>query len=208
MTDALSPEDALSMTHQTPVPPEPYAPPGNPRVGKSIGDFATGGLQRALDLPNNAVGRALQNPDNMIAMPGVGMVRRLQIAKPVLEALRAKGLTNPQIAEHLGISLPTLERNIANYRIGRGAQPVVRSPTPESELQTLRNKNIGITPERGQWTILPDGTVQRTLAPKLTNTPAIPQSGQPNVKFLEDAIEEPVNVKDLAEYLRIFSHKE
>jgi hypothetical protein len=71
MSDALAigSDDALAMTHQ------PEGPNPVPPIVGSAANFASGGMQRALGLPNNFVGRALQNPDNFAAAPGLGILK-------------------------------------------------------------------------------------------------------------------------------------
>lgn len=57
---------ARTMTHQA---EQPNPVPGTLRAGAKIAaDFATGGLQRALDLPNSAIGELLQSDSANMAM--------------------------------------------------------------------------------------------------------------------------------------------
>jgi hypothetical protein len=107
-------------------------------------NFAGGGLQRALGLPNNAIGEALQNPDNQLAIGGLGKTR--SAAGDVVQALKRRAATS---------GLPDRLKDLKDLN----QESVARlTRTPE--------QGFGVTPQKSDWVTLPDGTMQRLYTGK------------------------------------------
>ena len=99
-----------SMTHQA----------EGPNPAKPILDFASnfagGGLQRALGLPNNFIGRALQNPDNQTALSVITGMPFTASEMSILRQLRAKGAKGPEIAKVLDRPPLAIQNKLRNMR--------------------------------------------------------------------------------------------
>jgi len=129
------------MTHQAeePNPARPYL--------DFARNFAGGGLQRALDLPNNFMGRAIQNPDNIAAL---GMVGKIGSQGLLLESNK---LTN-QIQDLLAL---------------RGARTVKQN----AQLEKLRARanEIDAQLERGTGPVAMPGAMTREVRQQIHNIP-------------------------------------
>jgi hypothetical protein len=182
----LSGADKQSMTHgpEQPNTAQPYL--------EAAQRFASGGLQRALDLPNNVVGRALQNPDNVAAM---GMAEKLSTnigrggwheatknfwTESKVNKLK-EGLAAGKSSRELAPELNATKNEVLTHMRRLGLKSSATSATtykplpPEirqQRLQERRKRDILAVSERRRnarelkdkgFTQLPDGTFQRIV---------------------------------------------
>jgi DNA-binding CsgD family transcriptional regulator len=138
------------MTHW---PPQPN--PAAPYLAGAM-NFAGGGLQRALGLPNNFIGRALQNPDNQFAMgmagvgrPTVALTSRLSNLEQQIKAGLDAGKSTYQVADEIGMSQSGL-RHYTDRRGWHSAHAQVGGPEAKTSwpqdrdamLKTLREQGL------------------------------------------------------------------
>ncbi len=174
LSDYFTPGDpnAAAMTHwpEEPNPAEPYA-------RKAI-DFFNGGLKGAgVDImPGwvDRIGAIFQNPDNMAAMPGLGMAKEWA---PRLKELMAAGNTYSQMAKDIGVSRSAIAGAVRDQRLtGQGnksfgrisdeearsheVQKGPRSYTPVNPSPYVED-TAGVRTKSTDWITLPDGTLQK-----------------------------------------------
>jgi transposase-like protein len=141
---------ARMMTHQAEQ-PNPV-PDALQSAATAAGNFASGGLQRALGLPNNFVGEALQSPDNQMVMPGLGMAtpKYVNPGATTLRNLIKQGKTLNEIGSQYGVSAPAVHKWLRAFEITPNAAG--RTPIDLDRVETLlrQGKTINeIAPELG-----------------------------------------------------------
>jgi transposase-like protein len=138
---------ARMMTHQSEG-PNPV-PDALQSAAAAAGNFAGGGLQRALGLPNNFVGTALQNPDNQLAM-GMATPKYVNPGSTTLRNLIKQGKTLGEIGSQYGVSAPAVHKWLRAFEITPNAAG--RTPIDLDRVEALlgQGKTINeIAPELG-----------------------------------------------------------
>lgn len=110
----ISPAAAEQMTHKAEDRPAPYMHPNVPPATAAVAGFARGGLQGAgAPMPDwmqsNPVQRALQDPDNQIALEAFSPLQAARVSELV-----QKGYSAQSIADELGVGRTSVQRHLAS----------------------------------------------------------------------------------------------